>query len=79
MSPFRQTTVSGFPAIVLRGEELEVVVVPAVGMKLTNLRRLRGREWLWRNDQLPLALAVLMLVLIVRPAGLFGRVVVRRV
>jgi len=29
--------------------------------------------------QLPLALAVLMLVLIVRPAGLFGRVVVRRV
>jgi galactose mutarotase-like enzyme len=55
LSPFRQTTVSGFPAIVLRGEELEVVVVPAVGMKLTNLRRLRGREWLWRNDQLPLA------------------------
>ena len=29
--------------------------------------------------QLPLALAVLMLVLIVRPAGLFGHVVVRRV
>jgi len=29
--------------------------------------------------QLPLALAVLMLVLIVRPAGLFGQVVVRRV
>ena len=25
-------------------------------MKLTNLRRLRGREWLWRNDQIPLAL-----------------------
>lgn len=54
MSPYRQTTVSGFPAIVLRGEELEVVVVPAVGMKLTNLRRPRGREWLWRNDQMPL-------------------------
>jgi branched-chain amino acid transport system permease protein len=29
--------------------------------------------------QLPLALAVLLLVLIIRPAGLFGRVVVRRV
>jgi galactose mutarotase-like enzyme len=43
------------PAIVLRGEELDVVVVPAVGMKLTNLRRPRGREWLWRNDQMPLA------------------------
>jgi galactose mutarotase-like enzyme len=53
---FRQTTVSGLPAIVLRGEELEVVAVPSVGMKLTNLRRPRGREWLWRNDQLPLAL-----------------------
>lgn len=55
MSPFRQTTVSGLPAIVLRGQELEVAVVPAVGMKLTNLRRRRGREWLWRNDQMPLA------------------------
>ena len=55
MSPFRQTTVSGFPAIALRGDELEVVVVPALGMKLTNLRRPRGREWLWRNDQMPLA------------------------
>jgi galactose mutarotase-like enzyme len=55
LSRFRQTTVSGFPAIALRGEELEVVVVPAVGMKLTNLRRPRGREWLWRNEQMPLA------------------------
>jgi galactose mutarotase-like enzyme len=55
VSPFRQTTVSGLPAIVLRGEELEVVVVPAVGMKLTNLRRPHGREWLWRNDQMPLS------------------------
>jgi galactose mutarotase-like enzyme len=24
-------------------------------MKLTNLRRLNGREWLWRSDQIPLA------------------------
>ena len=52
---FRQTTVSGFPAIALRTDELEVVVVPSLGMKLTNLRRPRGREWLWRNDQIPLA------------------------
>jgi len=50
----RQTTVSGIPAVALRTEELEVVVVPSVGMKLTNLRRPRGREWLWRNDQIPL-------------------------
>jgi len=54
--PFRQTTVSGFPAIALRSPEIEVVVVPALGMKLTNLRRLRGREWLWRNEQIPLRL-----------------------
>lgn len=51
---FRQTTVSGFPAIALRSPEIEVVAVPAIGMKLTNLRRLRGREWLWRNDRIPL-------------------------
>ena len=54
--PFRQITVSGLPAIALRGDEIEVVVVPSVGMKLTNLRRPRGREWLWRNEQIPLAL-----------------------
>ena len=51
---FRQTTVSGFPAIALYSDEMEVVAVPSIGMKLTNLRRRRGREWLWRNDQLPL-------------------------
>jgi galactose mutarotase-like enzyme len=55
MSSFRQISVSGLPAVVLRGDELEVVVVPSVGMKLTNLRRPRGREWLWRNEQIPLA------------------------
>ena len=53
--PFRQVTVSGFPALALRGAEVEVVVVPVLGMKLTNLRRFRGREWLWRSDQTPLA------------------------
>lgn len=56
--PYRQLQVSGLPAIAIRSAELEVVAVPAAGMKLTNLRRLRGREWLWRNDQMPLALPV---------------------
>lgn len=45
--PFRQTSVAGVPAIALRTEELEVVAVPAAGMRLTHLRRPRGREWLW--------------------------------
>jgi galactose mutarotase-like enzyme len=52
---FRQTTVSGFPAVALRSADLEVIAVPTIGMKLTNLRRLTGREWLWRSDQIPLA------------------------
>lgn len=52
---FRQTTVSGFPAVALRSAELEVVAIPSLGMKLTNLRRRSGREWLWRSDQIPLA------------------------
>lgn len=46
---------AGLPAIALRGDELEAVVVPSAGMRITNLRRPRGREWLWRSDQLPLA------------------------
>jgi hypothetical protein len=53
--PFRQTAVSGFPAVALRTEEIEVVAVPTLGMKLTNLRRPRGREWLWRNGQIAFA------------------------
>ena len=52
---FRQTTVSGFPAIALRSAELEVIAVPSIGMKLTNMRRRNGREWLWRSDQIALA------------------------
>jgi branched-chain amino acid transport system permease protein len=36
-------------------------------------------DWLGSSLQLPVALAILVLVLLVRPAGLFGRVVVRRV
>jgi galactose mutarotase-like enzyme len=53
---FHQTKVSGFPAVALRSAQVEIVAVPAIGMKLTNLRRLNGREWLWRSDQIPLAL-----------------------
>ncbi len=53
--PFRQTTVSGFPAVALRNGEIEVIAVPSIGLKLSNLRRLDGREWLWRSDQIPLA------------------------
>jgi galactose mutarotase-like enzyme len=52
---FRQTRVSGFPAVALRSPLIELVAVPPLGMKLTNLRRLNGREWLWSNDQIPLA------------------------
>jgi galactose mutarotase-like enzyme len=52
---FRQTSVSGFPAVALRSALVELVAVPSIGMKLTNLRRLNGREWLWRSDQIPLA------------------------
>jgi galactose mutarotase-like enzyme len=52
---FRQTSVSGFPAVAVRSAQVEIVAVPAIGMKLTNLRRLNGREWLWRSDQIPLA------------------------
>jgi galactose mutarotase-like enzyme len=52
---YRQTSVSGFPAVALRSDQIEIVAVPAIGMKLTNLRRLDGREWLWRSDQIPLA------------------------
>jgi galactose mutarotase-like enzyme len=52
---FRQTSVSGFPAVALRSAQVEIVAIPVIGMKLTNLRRLNGREWLWRSDQIPLA------------------------
>ena len=53
--PIHQLSVSGFPAVALKGGEVEIVVVPSLGMKVTNLRRARGREWLWRSDQIPLA------------------------
>ncbi|MGB7211327.1 MAG: hypothetical protein WBC97_01760 [Gemmatimonadales bacterium] len=52
--PHRQITVSGLPAIALSNDEIEVVCVPGLGGKLTNLRRRGGREWLWRNPAIPL-------------------------
>jgi galactose mutarotase-like enzyme len=53
---YHQLTVSGLPAISIANEAIEAIVVPAVGCKITNLRRRRGREWLWRNPAIPLAL-----------------------
>src|SRR5580765_3266124 len=49
--PFRQLTVAGLPALALFNEEIECVVVPSLGGKITNLRRRRGREWLWRDRE----------------------------
>ncbi|HEU4829532.1 MAG TPA: hypothetical protein VFT04_10070 [Gemmatimonadales bacterium] len=53
--PYRQVSVSGFPAVALRAGEMEAVVIPGLGLKVSNLRRGGGREWLWRNEQIPLA------------------------
>lgn len=47
--PFRQLQVAGLPALALSNDELECIVVPSLGGKITNLRRKRGREWLWRD------------------------------
>ena len=49
----RQLSLGGIPAVSLSNDRLEVVVAPTLGMKLTNLRRRRGREWLWRNPDIP--------------------------
>ena len=51
--PFHQVSVSGFPGIALRAGELEVVVIPSLGLKIAKLRRARGREWLWQNPEIP--------------------------
>ena len=47
--PFRQLTVAALPALALSNAEVECVVIPSLGGKITNLRRRRGREWLWRH------------------------------
>ena len=51
--PFRQLNVSGLPALALSNDEIECIVVPSLGGKVTNLRRRRGREWLWRHPERP--------------------------
>lgn len=53
---YHQVTVSGHPGIALRSELVELIVVPTLGAKISNLRRRNGREWLWRNDQMPFQL-----------------------
>ena len=49
----RQLSLGGIPAVSLSNDELELVVAPTLGMKITNLRRRRGREWFWRNPDIP--------------------------
>lgn len=55
--PIRQLAVSGLPAVSLRAGDVEVIAVPSLGCRVTNLRRARGREWLWRSDRVPLRAA----------------------
>ncbi len=52
--PYRPVTVAGLTAIALRAGELELVTIPALGGKVSHLRRLDGREWLWRSDRIPM-------------------------
>jgi branched-chain amino acid transport system permease protein len=69
-----------FAAAVLGGIDSPIGAVLGayiIGVGINLLTEYVG--WLGSSLQLPVALGVLVLVLIVRPAGLFGRVVVRRV
>ena len=50
---YRSVTVSGLTGIALRSGQLELVTIPALGGKVSHLRRLDGREWLWRSDVIP--------------------------
>jgi branched-chain amino acid transport system permease protein len=70
-----------FAAAVLGGIDSPVGAVVGAFIIGIGISLLTGyaSSFLGTELQLPLALAVLMLVLIVRPAGLFGQVVVRRV
>jgi branched-chain amino acid transport system permease protein len=70
-----------FAAAVLGGIDSPVGAVVGAFIIGIGISLLSGyaSSFLGTELQLPLALAVLMLVLIVRPAGLFGQVVVRRV
>ncbi len=70
-----------FAAAVLGGIDSPVGAVVGAFVIGIGISLLTGyaSSFLGTELQLPLALAVLMLVLIVRPAGLFGQVVMRRV
>ncbi len=50
----------GWPAVRLRDNALEAVLVPGRGAKLVSLRsRATGREWLWQDDSRPIRPALL--------------------
>jgi branched-chain amino acid transport system permease protein len=70
-----------FAAAVLGGIDSPIGAVVGAFIIGIGISLLSGyaSSFLGTELQLPLALAVLMLVLLVRPAGLFGQVVVRRV
>jgi branched-chain amino acid transport system permease protein len=69
-----------FAAAVLGGIDNPVGAVVG-GLALGVLVNLLGRYWSFVGEELrlPTALAILLIVLVIRPQGLFGRVVVRRV
>jgi branched-chain amino acid transport system permease protein len=69
-----------FAAAVLGGIDSPTGAVAGAYMLGVGLSLLTGYvSWLGTSLQLPVALAILVAVLVIRPAGLFGRVVVRRV
>jgi hypothetical protein len=50
-----QTHVGPWPAIALSNDAVRVVVLPEVGGKIVSLEHVpSGREWLWKNPQLPI-------------------------
>jgi branched-chain amino acid transport system permease protein len=69
-----------FAAAVLGGIDSPIGAVVG-GLALGVVVTLLGRYWNFVGEELrlPSALAILLLVLVVRPSGLFGRTVVRRV
>jgi branched-chain amino acid transport system permease protein len=76
----------GFAAAVLGGIESPVGAVVgglALGVTInllgTYLDEVGGHRIITPDMRLPVALALLLLVLVFRPAGLFGRTIVRRV
>ena len=69
-----------FAAAVLGGIDSPAGAVAGAYLLGVGLSLLTGYvSWLGTSLQLPVALAILVAVLVIRPAGLFGRVVVRRV